>query len=122
MSSPWRSNCCNPLNKPRHSAAKKCLRPVTKKMRELFGLELGSRVCDNCRKALYKRMPPIEEQSEEPYTVPSPSPEFPSSPLSPQYTDFQQSEALEKVSECLVSLGKTPFNAREASCSMLNRK
>ena len=37
MSSTWRSNYCNPLNKPRHSAAKKCLRPVTKKMREQFG-------------------------------------------------------------------------------------
>ena len=108
MSSTWRSNCCNPLNKPRHSAAKKCLRPVTKKMREQFGLELGSRICDNRRKALYKLMPPIEE---EPYTVPSPpSPEFPSSPSSPEYTDFQQSEALEKVSECLLSLGKTPIN------------
>ena len=65
MSSPWRSNCCNPLNKPRHSAAKKCLRPVTKKMREQFGLELGLKICDNCRKALYKPMPPVEESSEE---------------------------------------------------------
>jgi len=63
----------------------KCLRPVTKKMREQIGLELGSRICDNCRKALYKPMPPTkEEPSEEPYTVPSPpSPEFPSSPSSP---------------------------------------
>ena len=69
-------------------------------------------------------MPLIEEEpSEEPYTVPSPpSPEFPSSPSSPQYTDFQQSEALEKVSECLVSLGKTPFNTRKASRSKVYAK
>jgi hypothetical protein len=92
-------------------------------MREQFGLELGSRICDNCRKALYKPMPPIEEISEEPYTVPSPpSPEFSSSPSSPEYTDFQQSEALEKVSECLVSLGKTPFNTRKASRSKIYAK
>ena len=127
MSSTWRSNCCNPLNKPRHSAAKKCLRPVGKKMREQFGLELGSRICDNCRKALYKAMPPIEEtseeQSEELHPVPSPpSLEFPSSPLSPEYTDFQRSEALEKVSECLVSLGKTPFDTRKASRSKVYAK
>ena len=87
-------------------------------MREQFGLELGSRICDNCRKALSKLMPPIEEPSEEPHTVPSPpSPEFPSSPSSPEYTDFQRSEVLEKVSECLVSLGKTPFDTRKASRS-----
>ena len=72
--------------------------------------------CDNCRKALYKPMPPIEERSEEPYSAPS-SP-FSSSP-SPPETNFQQSEALEKVSECLVSLSKTPFNTRKASRSKL---
>ena len=92
-------------------------------MRDQLGLELGSRICDNCRKALYKPMPPTEEPSEEPYTVPSPlSPEFPSSPSSPEYTDFQQSEALEKVSDCFVSLGKTPFDTRNASRSKVYTK
>ena len=93
-------------------------------MREQFGLELCSRICDNCGKALYKPIPPTEEEpSEEPYTVPSPpSPEFPSSPSSPKYTDFQQSEALEKVSDCLVSLGKTPFDTRKASQSKVYTK
>ena len=89
-------------------------------MREQFGLELGSRICDNCRKALYKAMPPIEE---DPHTVPSPpSLEFPSPPSSPEYTDFQRTEALDKVSECLVSLGKTPFDTRKVSRSKVYAK
>ena len=69
-------------------------------------------------------MPPTEEEpSEEPYTVPSPpSPEFPSSPSSPEYTDFQQSEALEKVSDCLVSLSKTPFDTRKIAHSKVYTK
>ena len=116
----------NSLWKPANikASASLIIRVWSKKMREQFGLELGSRICDNCGKALYKPMPPTEEEpSEEPYTVPSPpSPEFPSSPSSPKYTDFQQSEALEKVSDCLVSLGKTPFDTWKASQSKVYTK
>ena len=84
-------------------------------MSEQFGLKLGTRICDNCRKTLSKTRFPTEEQP----STPSPVSESSSSSPSPE---FEQLEVLEKVSECLVSLGETPFGKRKASCSKMYAK
>ena len=92
----WKSVCCNPLNKDRHSHRRTNLRPVLPWMCEKVpSLSLGAKVCDACRKEL-ALLP--TESSQEDDTADSNSQEEVSYP----------NDSLDTLNQCLSAIGETP--------------
>ena len=111
-SSTWKSTCCNPFQVRGHTARKSSLRPVAKWMREKNStIQVGSKICDTCRKKLAKvsNTPNHDVDAE---TVNSSSP-TPSDSVSDHEIEYEHSEAIGVVNQCLVDLGETPVTKRK---------
>ena len=65
--SQWVSSCCNPFGQPRHSSKRKNLRPVLAWMCEkMSSLNIGAKICDDCRKKLAQLPTKVSESEELP--------------------------------------------------------
>ena len=105
-SSTWRSTCCNAFQIQGYTARKSSLRPVTKWMREKnSSIQVGSKICDTCRKRLAK-VSSTPNRDEDAETVGSSSP-TPSDSVSDHEIEYEHSEAIGVVNQCLVDLGET---------------
>ena len=92
----WVNTCCNPFEKPNHSAKRKTLRPVTEKMCERVpSIQMGSRICDDCRKKVSK-LAPVTASSD---------PETRSDDVY-----FDPPETLASFNQYLGEIGETPIN------------
>ena len=98
----WKErSCCNPFQKENHdwTTRRKTLRYVTEWMcKKIPTISMGSKICDNCRKQLYK-LP------DSPYKVPEPlDPEL----SQPDSTDeYEVSDLdLSSINQCLKRLGR----------------
>ena len=88
------------------------MRPVTKWMREKNStIQVGSKICNTCRKKLAKESntPKCDVDAE---TVGSSSP-TPSDSVSDHEIEYEHSEAIGVVNQCLVDLGETPVTKRK---------
>ena len=96
----WKErSCCNPFMKENHdwTTRKKKLRYVTELMCEKNpALSMGSKICDNCRKQLYKIPNFIKPLDPE---------------LSHPDSDYEVSEPLDlsPINQCLQKIGETPI-------------
>ena len=102
--------CCNPFDKPNHSSKRKNLRYVLPWMCErVHSIQLGAKICDECRKQLGKLPitdPTTESSACTPVTESSESVDLEESD---QDRDSCRNFAtLESVNQCLGEIGETP--------------
>lgn len=91
----WCNTCCNPFEKPDHSAKRKNLRLVTERMCDMVpSIQMGSRICDDCRKIVSQvtSMPATSnlEVSDDPYV--------------------DDLESVASLNQYLGEVGETPIN------------
>ena len=92
----WCNTCCNPFEKPDHSAKRKNLRLVTERMCKIVpSIQMGSRICDDCRKRISKIIPETATSNLEVWNDP--------------YIDHLESVA--SLNQYLGEVGETPINA-----------
>ena len=109
--SQWVSSCCNPFGQPRHSSKRKNLRPVLAWMCEkMSSLNIGAKICDDCRKKL-AQLPTKVSESEE---LPESSEEDGASSYSEHAGASGCSEKtvhspLQSMNQCLSVIGETPI-------------
>ena len=106
----WRSVCCNPFGKKKHTVARKSLRPVSQWMCEQVDtISMGMRICDSCRKKLKKSAPATAME----LVLSDFSLSEPSSPPSKETLQVEEMEALHFVNQCLEESGQTPLTKRQ---------
>lgn len=110
--------CCNPFDKANHSSKRKNLRSVLPWMCErIHSIEVGAKICDECRKQLGKLPIPDPTTESSECTPVTESSESVHLEQSDEESDFcrnleakscQDTSTLESVNQCLEEIGETP--------------
>lgn len=103
--------CCNPFKKPGHFNYKKNVRPVSKHLlQETTLLNLGDKICDTCRKAIYVQPSAAEGQSL--VSVESSGLATGNSDSSESDEVFEKNEALVSLNTSLQCVGESPIKRK----------
>ena len=102
--------CCNPFDKANHSAKRKNLRSVLPRMcGRIHSIQLGAKICDECRKQLGKL--PIPDPTTECIPVTECSESVHLEQSDEESDSCRNLPTLESVNQCLGEIGGTSLNS-----------